>query len=595
MVTEAQKKVFKENIDEVFEIVKNAQENGELNITSQLRKWFSDQYVRYRNYKNNVNPRHILPYDHVITLETKLSEENLTLDEFEKTQGKIEILVETFKSKTNSKEMSLEDIIKLRNETEEECRKLEKKLNKRKLYRLTDEECNEYTKKIEEHKETLKNLNKQIEEATPKEEEKKEEKHSETACKKIEELLSQNKKKDNEIASLKDEIKKYREERTRLNSKYREDYEKQLQIYSKELDEKFNAKLKEETDKQVKKANAKIEENRQMQKKHIRNLLFTQDIVSVEDIKFKLKTLGIPSTKFDIALNDLKNEIPGIVKVIDSEGKMHSYSINANSVGRFNTLKHSNACPRISNVYEGTVQFVAIADLHADLKSSEDDLRRRLEPIHEFCTENKNIPIISLGDNADTLKDIDYDRWKQKDKEAMKLSYEFYKNYAKAISEADNISHYELFGNHEEHPYIVGIDPLEILNAYCNNITFLGAEQGSFMIGNDQIGVFHRKFKEIHGSIFSSVGHEITSIAKDYIYSLIAHYHKGAHIPLQRLSFVDNKIPLLFTAEVEDGTVKRMFVRALRLINKDNKPKLACDVYQTEIYNSEYRCKKKSY
>ena len=421
MVTEEQKKVFKERLDEVFTVANEALEKEEVEATGQLRTWLRNLYFRYKNYKNNTHPANILPKDHLVVLEAKLNEENLNLDEFEKTEGRIDLLIETIKTKKEvPKEMTLEEMEKFRDETEEECRELERKLNKRKLFRLTDEQCAEYQKQIDEYKAVIRDIKKKIDELTPKKEEPKE---SEAATKKIEELLAQKRKQDDEIASLKEEVAKYKEERAYLSSKYRSEYEKKLEVHSKELEEKFEEKLKDETEKQVRKSQQKAEETKQLQKKHIRKLLLTESVVSLDDMKFKLKTVGVSASRLEIALNELRNEIPGIVRVFNKDGILDLYSVSGSATNRLEALKAIEVCPKISNVMNGQVKFIIRADLHKSLKCTESDMKKALEPFQEYSTLNKNIPIVDLGDVPDTLEEIEYKRWVLGDKEAAEQIY----------------------------------------------------------------------------------------------------------------------------------------------------------------------------
>ena len=577
MVSEEQKKAFKEKLDEVFTVAKS----DDIEATGQLRTWLRNLFFRYKNYKTNTHPEHILPKEHLLTLETKLKEEDLTLDEFENTQGKIELLIETIKTKPES----LEKLIELRDKRIDEVHKLERKLSKRSLYRLTDEAANEIEKQIKEIRVIIKDTNKKIDELTPKEE-KKEEKPSETASKRIKELIKENKKQRAELSSLQEELLKYKEERSYINSKYRDEYEKNLKIRTQQLEEEFNGKVQEEIKKQTEKTNKRIIENKPIQKGIIRKLLLTENIVSLEDMKARLKLAGVSSNKIEFALNELRNEIPGIVKNIDNE----TYSISASATNRLDGLKKSTICPRISSVFSGTIEFIVRSDLHLPLTSNEDRIKKEFEPYFTFCSNNRNIPIIDLGDIADTLRNMKYPKWENRDKEATKQAYDFFKYYAKVLSTAPKIKHYNLLGNHDKHPYLVGVDPIEVINSYTDNVTILGIDKGSFMLGNDKIGVFHEidsvpftKKEEIYDTICE----EMRNITPNYIYSLVGHYHTGMHNPLQQFSLIPNRKPLLFSVEIEDGIVKRIFVSEMSNTAKSNN--------QIELYNSSYQYKKKSH
>ena len=83
--------------------------------------------------------------------------------------------------------------------------------------------------------------------------------------------------------------------------------------------------------------------------------------------------------------------------------------------------------------------------------------------------------------------------------------------------------------------------------------------------------------------IYEYLCEEMENIAKDYIYSLMGHYHFGKHNPEQNFSVISNGIenPLLFKAILKDGQVEKMYVTELYSTN--NGLKNSC--YSTEIYN----------
>ena len=609
MLTEERKKVFKENLDKTFNIAKSIIDGKEIkkeNIDNK-RIWLRNLYARYTNAKHNVNPNHSLPPEHLVTLESKLKEENLTLEDFEKAHGKIELLVEIIKNnKTTPKEDSLEDLEQLRTELEDKISKLEKKHTpkSKSLYHYSDEDYEKLGNELSTLYEKRKELNKKIEKLTPKEEVI-EEKVGDCAKKKIEELIADKKRKEAEIIELKNELAKQREERAYYSNKYREESEREFEIHKKQLEEEFDKKVKDEVAEQIKKNNQKELETTKLQKIFIRKLFFKGECLSLEDIKSKLKAAKIPTSKLDIAFNELRIEIPGIIKQIDKDGLMQVYTIGAKANDRLEALKKYSSCPRISNVFDGTVKFIIDPDPHVLLESTEDEMKKAREPYYQYSSANKNIPIIGLGDYSDTYRNIQPERWKTMDPEAIKYSYHFYETFAKVMATAPNTNNYLLIGNHDEHPYLVGIDPIEIMNNNCNNITFLGIDKGQFMLGNDKMGVFHGvdsvpyihrakkglSKQQVQQQTYETICEEIKNIIDDNIYALIAHYHFGIHNPHKHFSVVYN--PLLCTAEIEDGHVKRMLVQGLNLTKKENN--FVEDPYQTEIYNSSYQYKKKSH
>ena len=584
MVTKEQKKVFKDSLNTIFN--ENIQQNEE--TYKKYSQWFKNLYYRCIN--------NTLPKEHIIVLEKRLTKRQITVDEFLKTKGNLELFISLYKSK--NKEESKEEIDTLLNELEEEIISLESKITKRNrsLYKLTDEACKEIEKQINELKEKRKELNEKLKAMESKEENI--EKESQAANKKIEELIISSKEKDAEIINLKNEIAKQREERAFYSNKYREEFEKKFEIYSREKDEEVAEKVKDEVRKHNNKVMIRDEENKHMQKKHIRNLLLTENIVSLDDIKFKLKTAGVSTSKIDIAINELRNEIPGIVRVLNQDGKLECFSLSANATNRLDALKNIKVCPRISNVMTGTIKYIIRADLHISLNSTEDDIKKILEPYFEYSTVNKNLPILDLGDVPDTLETIEHSKWISGNKEAAKLVYDFFRNYAKIIATVPSIKHYQQTGNHDDHAFLVGIDPLEIMATNSTNIISLGVENGTYMIGNDKIGVFHgidsiphiwwkKSPEQFREKLCKAIDEELPQITSDEIYSFISHYHTGMHKPLQHYSLVSNNEPLLITTEVEDGTITKMYVQKL-LLSKTGKT-FVIDSYPIEIYNSGYQ------
>ena len=583
MVTKEQKKVFKDSLNTIFN--ENIQQNEE--TYKKYSQWFKNLYYRCIN--------NTLPKEHIIVFEKRLTKRQITVDEFLKTKGNLELFISLYKSK--NKEDSKEEIDTLLNELEEEIISLESKITKRNrsLYKLTDEACKEIEKQINELKEKRKELNEKLKAMESKEENI--EKESQAANKKIEELIISNKEKDAEIINLKNEIAKQREERAFYSNKYREEFEKKFEIYSREKDEEVAEKVKDEVRKHNNKVMIRDEENKHIQKKHIRNLLLTENIVSLDDIKFKLKTAGVSTSKIDIAINELRNEIPGIVRVLNQDGKLECFSLSANATNRLDALKNIKVCPRISNVMTGTIKYIIRADLHISLNSTEDDIKKILEPYFEYSTVNKNLPILDLGDVPDTLETIERSKWVSGNKEAAKLVYDFFKNYTKIIATVPSIKHYQQTGNHDDHAFLVGIDPLEIMATNSTNIISLGVEKGAYMIGNDKIGVFHginnishmhrRSIEKFRENLCKAIDEELPQITSDEIYSFISHYHTGMHKPLQHYSLVSNNEPLLITTEVEDGTITKMYVQKLLLSKTENT--FVIDSYPIEIYNSGYQ------
>lgn len=501
---------------------------------------------------------------------------------------------------------------------------IEQKLKKQeeatetKLDDETNEEENIEIIEISEIKETAKNV-----ENTQKRRKQK------NANEKITELKKANAEIKTENEQLKNQLEELQQSRQKDILDYQGDYERRLEERKKIIEEQYKSELERKTsmielnyNREIRKAKEELEtakkaledykkqkdleldrqrrvltnqvkETRERQQQIMVKLLCSTDNVSLETIKCFLEKENIPTEGLKNSLKELRTMIPGITRVIKDE-EPPSYSLRIDALKQLEQYKKDIVCPRISNVQDGKIQFVVRSDLHLNMTNSEDTLKRRLEPFMDFCAKRDNIPIIDLGDLAETMQGIGYTNWKNFNKETSRLAYKFYKNYAKVIASAPEIVHYTLLGNHDEHPYLVGVDPLEILNEYSNNFKSLGISRGSFKIGNDKIGVFHDKQwqnivsyknhskEERDEYIYDYLCEEIQSIARDYIYSLFGHYHFGMHNVEKGFSVINNGLEssLLFTAEVKDGQVEKMFVTE---VGKRN--------YQIEIYNrgNQYR------
>lgn len=482
----------------------------------------------------------------------------------------------------------------------------------------TNEEENIEIIEIPEIKETAKN-----DENTQKRRKQK------NANEKITELIKEKAEIKKENEQLKNQLEELQQSRQKDILDYQGDYERRLEERKQQLEEEFNKELERKTsmielnyNRETRKAKEELEtakkaledykkqkdleldrqrrvlthqlkETRERQQQIIVKLLCKKDNVSLETIKRFLENEKIPTEGLENSLKELRNMIPGITRVISDE-ETPVYSLRVNAIKQLEQYKKDIVCPRISNVQDGKIVFVVRADLHLDMTNSEDTLKKKLEPFMNFCVKRNNIPIIDLGDLAETMSGIRYADWKNFNKETARLAYKFYKNYAKVIASAPEIVHYTLLGNHDEHPYLVGVDPLEILNEYSNNFKSLGISRGSFKIGNDKIGVFHDKQwqnivsyknhskEERDEYIYDYLCEEAETIAKDYIYSLFGHYHFGMHNVEKGFSVINNGLEssLLFTVEVKDGQVEKMFVTE---VGKRD--------YQIEIYNrgNQYR------
>ena len=635
-MTEAQKMIFNTKIEEYFYTIEKVIKGETTKDYDSIYAWGKNLYTRYRYAINGDKPKYALPKEHLETLKRVLEYKNITEVEFKKSLGKIDLLAEILKEKRKKqiKNCSLEELEKLQKQYDEELISLEQKhtVRYRKLHSISDDEYNQMYKRIKEIRNKRKEINKLIEQKTKEKNEtsqtenkqRKQTKYNE----KITKLMKENKEKDEEIEKLKNKLNNQEQSRKKDILEYQGDYEKRLAEKTQQLEEEYktnferkssmleleyNRKIKE-TKEELEKQKQILEEYKKQQEKELdrqKRILTNQDKelkerqqkiiikllcsahnISLETIKNHLEYEKIGVEGLENSLKELRNMIPGITRVLKEEGP--AYSLRLDALKKLEDYKKEIVNPSISNIRDGKVEFVVRADLHLEMTNSEDTIKKKLEVYFNYCSANGNIPIVDLGDLAETLSPLKYKEWKEFNKEAARQSFKFYKNYAKAIASAPEINHYTLLGNHDEHPYLVGVDPIEILSEYSENFKPLGISKGSFKIGNDKIGVFHDKTwqnivsyqehikEERDNLIYDYLCDEVETIASNYIYSLFGHYHFGIHNIEKSFSVINNGLSggLIFTAELKDGHVEKMFVT--ELTNKS---------YKIEIYNrgNQYR------
>lgn len=635
-MNDIQRESFIKNVAEVFETIKK-QINGEkIEELKKIETWNRNIYTGYRYAKTGENNKYALSQERIELLKQKLEEENITLEEYESTKGNIKKLAKI----KQDKNYSIEDLKKMREELDKVINDLKQKQTQKykQFYKPTEKEIEDNKKNLETCQIKRNQINKMIENLEQKDETENLKPQHENYNKKVQDLIEKTKEQEVEIIELEDKVKTLEANNLNIQERYykknkeqteqlKKEYKEQTEQLEREYKEKLNSQkeqlegkarreidnLKLQLDASEKDRQANLEklktqfqkqqqENKEKQKEIIVKLLCTNDDICLNEIKEELEKENVNTEGFINTLKELQSEIPGIIKCINEVGDQFLYSIKGNALNQLHEYKKWLINTKISNLKEGQVNFIVKSDMHLNMTSSEYTIERLLYPYMDYCTKNGNIPIIDLGDMAETIKGIKYISWKEFDKNAIKLAYKFYKSYAKAISTAPQIINYGLLGNHDEHPYIAGIDPLQILFDYASNFRTLGVSSGSFEIGNDKIGVFHDKewqniisYKDYKKDerdrfIYEYLCKEINQISSQYTYSLIGHYHFGKNNPEKNFSVINNGIdnPLLFTAILKDGNIEKMYVSELN----NNGIKLIKSSYETEVYNRNFQYKK---
>ena len=629
-MTDSQRIFFNEKLNELFNAIEKEMNGEKIENKEKIESWGRNLYTRYKYAITNTNPKYALAQEHMEVFKQKLKEQNITEKEFEKSLGSIKNLAIIKKEKQTKKEYTIEELKNRRSELDKIINDLKQKQTSKykQLYKPTQEETNKIEKDLEKYSVERRQINEMIDKKNEKTNKQniddKEIKKKQAYNEKINNLMQKIYDQGNEIKELEDTIAYLKKQENKWNSKYQQKYEKKLLEETKKLKEEYETKIKNENQiveskniKQLQETIKKLEDEKQSlekeierlksllkletkktnerQKEIILKLMCSKDDITLDEIRSALEKNRIPFDGFKDTLNELKSEIPGLNKRITPDGRQFSYSITTPATTELDEYKKCIVSPSICSLIDGEIKFIVRSDTHLNIKSSEDTLNRFLYPYMEYCSKNGNIPVIDLGDISETIRYTNIENWKNMDKETIKYAYQFYKNYAKVISNAPEIENYILLGNHDEHPFWVGVDPLQIMKDYSDNIISLGVSKGEFRISNDKIAVYHDKewqnivsYKEYSKSerdsiIYDFLCEKMQELSKDYTYSLIGHYHFGKINPDQNFAVINNGIgnPLLITAIIKNGRIEKMYMSELN----NNGKILVKSNYETEIYN----------
>lgn len=597
-MTDEQRKAFLDKLTKYFDYLDKHESSDDV-----LDKWGVVLYSRFRYSYNGSSNSARLSDEHMAVLRNMLTDRNITEDEYMSVRGNTLKLVQLINSK---KSLSLDELKSLREKLDSKINALKQKHSTRykKLYNMSDEEYKKIEDELSILNEKRKKINSLIEGFSSNESNVplKEVKHD-----RISELLKINENLQSRVNELEKDKKDFSLEESKLRHEYYEKYRNLLLEKEKQVVDEYNSKLEDEKkkieavykakadrfEKDVKSTYSNLKNDREIIKSEIVNMLCSKNSVSINDIYSKFSN---KDRQFILSvLRELRVEIPGISSIVD--GSSMAYSICHDSCDRLSDYGNLES-PILFGGNNGVFSFIVRSDLHLNMNSSKDDIKRIFYPYMNFCSSKGNMPIVDLGDLADTRKNLVLKDWQNLNRDAIKQSYNFFRNYAKVLSGAPDVNHYTLFGNHDEHPFMAGVDPIEIIYGYTNNFNLLGVSSGSFKIGKDSIGVFHDKsWQNVISSIdepdrykrnlyiYNYLCKEIGNIASDYVYSLIGHYHFGKINPNERFAVINNGIEssLLFTASVINGSIDKMFVSELYVDNGCVRKSL----YDYEIYNKE--------
>ncbi len=190
-MTDAQRKIFNENLENFFKLINQEIKGETVENTEAIDLWSKNVSDRYRNLKIGKNPKHQLSQEHIETLKRKLEKEGLTLSEFEQSHGRRSNIINLLKEKqqnsntqnnNDNKEdkisksletYSIEELKQIQAKYDEEIVSLNQKHTQKykKLYSLSDAQYEEIGKKLDLTKKTRKKINDIIEQKLKKQEE----------------------------------------------------------------------------------------------------------------------------------------------------------------------------------------------------------------------------------------------------------------------------------------------------------------------------------------------------------------------------------------------------------------------------------------
>ena len=567
-------------------------ENIANNKTTYLKysQWLKQLYFKYIN--------NTLTEEYKEILDQKLKKRNITIEEFLETEGELDEFIALYTGKKDPcRKTSPEEKIKILKDKNKEliaANEAAKSKSDKTIADLT-QELKKKNKEIDSLQAEIDGHSKRTDLYTAKYEKLKTESDEEKAG-----LKATIKERDNTITTLakkNSSLQKELEERDakirRLKSKSDEEklkatireqdktittLNKKNSSFQKELEE-TKGKLKTEIatrDREIKELKAEIAEKNDTQKiktigkKRLLKLLCSKDIVTIQEIKNCLIDAKIPPEDILAILYELRCEIPSIIQSMDKNGKDILYTIQGNATKRLNEFQNMNFCPSLSNIQDGTIECILVADFHLK-ENSLDAMKRKLDPFFDFSSKNRNVPITNFGDIQDSIYYMKKNK-RLSDKDVIKYTYTFWENYAKALATCPETEHFTEFGNHEEEVYFRGIDPLEIINNNCNNFTFLGINQGAIKVGNDKIGIYHKLHSLPNAytiqETYNSICADVKNIIKDNIYFFMGHLHISRHNPSLGFSLIgnDTENALYCTIEMKAGSVEKIYLTRLILL-----------------------------
>ncbi|MBP3920031.1 MAG: hypothetical protein J6D28_00530 [Bacilli bacterium] len=571
---------------------------GEEELNDKRNKFYQNIYYRYKIKGENRNSNKAMGADSAKLLEDVITSFGLSIEEFLNSKGNFEKIIELLnKNKSNLKKMTLEELEKLKETKISEKKALTKYTTERgkALYKLSDELIKENKEKIAELSTEIASISKEINMRISESE------IEIIDCNEIEIIdcsefeLDKYKKQTDALKELHQlEVKKFEDKLKTISSE-----NKSLQ----EENETLKTRISDYIELLKEQKNKLLEQNEQTKKQlkeEIIELLLTKPILTYKSIQSSLST-HIELEYLKSIMLEVKEEIPGLWERILPDGKNSYFTLGNNNrsiidnYSRYLTELNLLGQAPIKN---RTLKFIVRSDLHLDMKYTQDDMKQLFEPYFNFSAENENASIIDLGDIADTYKYYDFNDYKNASIETIKLSYNFFKNYAESISTSKDTLQYTLIGNHDIHPFYAGINPIKLMQNYSDNFRYIGTLSGSLKIKNLKIGLFHGITPDAKYALYNSASfdtqdfrNKLNKLSEQYDMMLIGHYHRGKIYTANNAIIVRNGIKnsILLTVNIENNEVESVCAD-LMFLSQSGK---LCSCYQAEIYNkNSAKCKK---
>lgn len=588
-MTESQVEKNKINLINLFELAKKV--NPET-----LKERIKDEYktIKYWYYHNIYYPykmrledlsnRNAMKDEFAKVLENTMVEYEISKEELLDTKGNLERLVMILQSKQKEEkkeqnefeDKTLEELIEIQNKLINEKIKLERKLTPRMRSMYEPNQINEYEQQLEECKSKLKKISKEIENKKKNKSEtiieiRNDEKIDEVSnsyeqkIKCMDELHNQHVKKLEEKNKEKDEIIKSLQQK---NQTMENTLEQRIMCLKKQKDIILNEQ----------------KEIRKQVKEELITLLLKNNNFSYNTIKDELD-YPIDIETYKSIMSEIKEQIPGIIEQFENDGYNNKYKLANKALHVYNN--YSDQKPQIQicnqNINNKTLKFIVRSDSHINLDADYDEIMKQLEPYFELSSNHKDAPIIDLGDIADTYNYFNYNelynsRDKKVDVETLKVTYNFFKNYAKSLAQMPETNHYILFGNHDIDPFYAGVDPINVIKNYSPNFRYLGLLSGNLKIKNINVGLFHGILPENKTRIglnykyeSSEFNERINELSKEHELMLVGHYHQKRVYLNTNTVLVDNgtKTATLLTVNINDNQVESISLELLSLSEKN--------------------------